>query len=342
MKNNLKIQKNSRMIISKTPYRISFLGGGSDYPDWYVKNGGLVLSTTIDKYIYISCRYLPPFFKHKYRIVWSKLEHVKKICNIKHNAVREMLKYFEIKNGLEIHYDGDLPARSGMGSSSVFVVGLMNLLNNFQGKIIGKKALAQKSIHFEQKILKEVVGSQDQIAACYGGFNKIVFNIGGGFSVNPIIIKKKILEKFNKNLLLIYTGISRTAHTIAKSYTKKLQRSKKADIIDIINLTNEGEKFLKQGNLNDFGKLLHESWLLKKSLGSSISNHYIDDIYNNAVKKGALGGKLLGAGGGGFLLFYVPYFKQKSFIKFFKKLIPVHFKFTSEGSKILFTTKNKE
>ena len=157
-----------------------------------------------------------------------------------------------------------------------------------------------------------------------------------------LLLKKKILEKFNKNLLLVYTGISRTAHNIAKSYTKKLERSKKNDILNIINLTIEGEKFLKQGNLNDFGKLLHESWLVKKSLSSSISNHYIDDIYNNAVKKGALGGKLLGAGGGGFLLLYVPYFKQKSFIKFFKKLITIPFKFTSEGSKILFTTKNKE
>ncbi len=330
------------MIISKTPYRISFMGGGSDYPEWYVKNGGLILSTTIDKYIYISCRNLPPFFKHKYRIVWSQLEQVKKINHIKHNVVREMLKHFKIKNGLEIHYDGDLPSRSGMGSSSVFVVGLMNLLNNFQGKIIGKKTLAQKSIHFEQKILKEAVGSQDQIAVCYGGFNKIAFNIGGGFSVNPINIKKKILEKLNKNLLLIYTGVTRTAHTIAKSYTKKLNGSKKADILNIINLTTESEKLLKQGNLNDFAKLLHESWLLKKSLSSSVSNYYIDDIYNNAVKKGALGGKLLGAGGGGFLLFYVPYFKQKSFIKYFKKLITIPFKFSSEGSKILFTPKNKE
>ncbi len=202
--------------------------------------------------------------------------------------------------------------------------------------------MAQKSIYFEQKTLKEVVGSQDQIAVCYGGFNRIVFNTGGSFGVNPIIIKKKILDKFNKNLLLVYTGISRTSHTIAKSYSKKLRGSKKNDILDIINLTIEGEKLLKQGDLNDFAKLLHESWLVKKSLSSSISNHYIDDIYNNAIKKGALGGKLLGAGGGGFLLLYVPYFKQKSFIKFFKKLITIPFKFSSEGSKIMFTTKNKK
>ena len=163
------------MIISKTPYRISFFGGGTDYPAWYIKNGGSVLSTTIDKYIYISCRNLPPFFNHRFRIVWSHIELVKKIEQIKHKAVREMLKKYKIKNGLEIHYDGDLPARSGMGSSSVFVVGLMNLLSSFQNKKIKPKELAEKSIYFEQKILKEVVGSQDQVAAAYGGLNKIVF-----------------------------------------------------------------------------------------------------------------------------------------------------------------------
>ena len=179
------------MIISKTPYRISFFGGGSDYPSWYISNGGAVLSTTIDKYIYISCRYLPSFFEHKYRVVWSKIENVKTVNEIKHVALKEMLKYFKIKSGLEIHYDGDLPAKSGMGSSSVFVVGLMNLLNNFQGKKIKKKMLAQKSIHFEQKILKDIVGSQDQVAAAYGGFNKIIFKIGGGFNVHPLSIKKK-------------------------------------------------------------------------------------------------------------------------------------------------------
>lgn len=162
------------MIISKTPYRISFFGGGSDYPSWYIRNGGAVLSTTIDKYIYISCRYLPPFFEHKYRVVWSQIENVKSINELKHVVVKEMLKYFKIKDGLEIHYDGDLPSKSGMGSSSVFVVGLMNLLNNFQGKKINKRMLAQKCIYFEQKILKEAVGSQDQVAAFISSFVKLL------------------------------------------------------------------------------------------------------------------------------------------------------------------------
>jgi len=324
------------MIISKTPYRISFFGGGSDYPSWYIRNGGAVLSTTIDKYIYISCRYLPPFFEHKYRVVWSQMENVKSINELKHAAVKEMLKYFKIKDGLEIHYDGDLPAKSGMGSSSVFVVGLMNLLKNFQGKKINKRMLAQKSIYFEQKILKEAVGSQDQVAAAYGGFNKITFKIGGGFDVQPIAIKKKTLSKLNKNLLLVYTGIRRTAHDIARGYVDKLNKSKKSHILHISSFVEEAEKILRKGNVNNFGNLLHESWLEKKNLSSAITNSSIDEIYNNAIKKGALGGKLLGAGGGGFFLFYVPYFRQKNFIKYFRKLITIPFKFSSEGSKILF------
>ena len=331
------------MLISKTPYRISFFGGGSDYPSWYIKNGGKVISSTIDKYIYISCRNLPPFFEHKHRIVWSRIEMVKETNQIKHNVVREMLKHFKIKNGLEIHYDGDLPARSGMGSSSVFVVGLMNLFNNYLKKKITKKELAKKSIFFEQKILKEAVGSQDQIAATYGGFNKIIFKKGGEFNATQIKIKKTTLNKLNDNLLLVYTGLKRTAHEIAKDYVGKLKKTKKLNILEILNFVNEGERVLKNNDLNSFGRLLHESWLAKKSLSSLITNSTIDEIYNDMMHKGALGGKLLGAGGGGFFLFFVPHHKQKKIIKHFKKLITVPFKFTNEGSKILFkNTENKE
>jgi len=324
------------MIISKTPYRISFFGGGSDYPSWYKKNGGTVISSTIDKYIYISCRNLPPFFSHKYRIVWSQIETVNHLKQIKHKAVKEMLKYYKIKKGLEIHYDGDLPSRSGIGSSSVFVVGLMNLINNFKGRKIDKRLLAKKSIYFEQKILNETVGSQDQIAAAYGGFNKIEFNINGSFKVKKLITKKRSLHNLNKNLLLVYTGIKRTAHDIAKSYVNKLNSSKKAYIKEITDLTNEAELMLKKGELDNFGRLLHESWLVKKELSNTITNSKIDQIYNYAIKKGALGGKLLGAGGGGFILLYVPYYKQKIVIKSLKNLITVPFKFSNEGSKIIF------
>ena len=324
------------MIISKTPYRISFFGGGSDYPSWYIKNGGAVLSTTIDKYIYISCRYLPPFFEHKYRIVWSHIETVKKMNQIKHKAVKEMLKYFKIKDGLEIHYDGDLPAKSGMGSSSVFVVGLMNVLNNILGREVNKKNLAQRSIHFEQKVLKEVVGSQDQIAAAYGGFNKIIFNTGGGFKVHPVSIKKEILQKLNKNLLLVFTGIDRNAYKMASGYVNKFKKTKKSHILEISNFVYEGEKALIKGELNEFGKLLNETWIVKKSLSRTISNPIIDEIYDFAIQNGALGGKLLGAGGGGFLLFYVPYSRQKNILKHFRKLITVPFNFTKDGSAIMF------
>jgi len=328
------------MIISKTPYRISFFGGGSDYPSWYTKNGGTVLSTTIDKYIYISCRSLPPFFKHKYRIVWSKMENVKSINQIKLKPVREMIKKFKIKGGLEIHYDGDLPARSGMGSSSVFVVGLMNLFNSFQGINIKKKKLAKDSINFEQKTLRETVGSQDQIAASYGGFNKIIFKTNGDFVVNRVPIKTSILRKLNKNLILIYTGLSRNAHDIATSYVNKLQRSKKVNIERISNFVHEAEKSLANDDLDLFGELLHESWLEKKSLSPLISNNKIDEIYNFAIKNGAIGGKLLGAGGGGFFLFYVPQTSHKNFINNFRNFVQIPFNFSNEGSKIMFKYKN--
>ena len=329
------------MIISKTPYRISFFGGGTDYPSWYIKKGGSVISATIDKYIYISLRKLPPFFNHKYRIVWSRIETVKKLRQIKHKVVREMINKYKIKEGLEIHYDGDLPARSGMGSSSVFVVGLMNLFNHFNNKNIKKKKLADDSLYFEQKILKEVVGSQDQVAAAYGGFNKIYFKKNGGFRVEPISIKLKVIKKLNKNLLLVYTGYKRTAHQIAKSYVNKLKTSKREYILKISDYAKKAERALKNGKIDEFGKLLNEAWIEKKKLSPSITNPGINKIYDMAIKKGALGGKLLGAGGGGFFIFYVPYFKQKSFIKYFNKYITVPFKFTSEGSRIIFNKLKK-
>ncbi|MBA1337293.1 MAG: D-glycero-alpha-D-manno-heptose-7-phosphate kinase [Pelagibacterales bacterium] len=328
------------MIISKTPYRISFFGGGSDYPSWYLKNGGEVISSTIDKYIYISCRTLPPFFQHKYRIVWSKVESVKNVNQIQLKPVREMIKKFKIKDGLEIHYDGDLPARSGMGSSSVFVVGLLNIFNHINKNKLKNEILAKQSIQFEQKVLKEVVGSQDQIAASCGGFNKIIFNKGGSFLVKPISIKNETIKNLNQNLILVYTGLTRNAHDIASSYVNKLKSTKRSQILEILNFVKEAENILKKGDLSSFGKLLHESWIKKKELSNFISNNKIDDIYKYAISKGALGGKLLGAGGGGFFLFYVPKHYQKSFINSFKKLLHIPFNFSQEGSKIIFNNKD--
>lgn len=322
------------MIITKTPYRISFFGGGSDYPNWFNKYTGKVLSTTINKHIYLSCRYLPNFFDHKYRIVWSKIENVKKINQIKHAAVKNLLKYLKFNQGIEIHYDGDLPARSGMGSSSCFTVGLLKALEEIKKKNISKANLAKKSIHFEQQIMNEVVGSQDQIAASFGGFNKITFN-KNKFNLKKIKNNKNV-KKLENNLILIYTGIHRTAHKIAASYNKKLTSEKKIYIDKIISLVDEGEKLLNFGNINDFGELLNESWYLKKKLSNSITNKKIDQLYELLLKNGATGGKLLGAGGGGFLLMYLESKYRKKFFNKFPKLINVPFNFTNEGSKIIF------
>ena len=323
------------MIITKTPYRISFFGGGSDYPKWYRKFGGSVLSTTIDKHIYISCRYLPGFFKHKYRIVWSKIENVTDINEIEHHAIKNLLKYLKFKKGLEIHYDGDLPARSGMGSSSSFVVGLMKAIITINKKKISQQNLGKKAIFFEQNVLNEVVGSQDQIAASVGGLNKIKFNKNGSIKVKKIK-QNNNLKKLEKNLLLIYTSINRTAHEIASSYVNKLTKSKKKYIESIITHVNEGEKILKTGNIDDFGELLHSSWMFKKKLSSAVSNSKIDDLYNHALLSGASGGKLLGAGGGGFLLLYMKKKYRKKFFLKSKKLINIPFKFSNIGSEVIY------
>jgi D-glycero-alpha-D-manno-heptose-7-phosphate kinase len=327
------------MIITKTPYRISFFGGGSDYPIWYKKFGGSVLSTTIDKYIYISCRELPPFFDHKYRIVWSKIENVKTIDEIKHLTVRKLIKYNKIKSGLEIHYDGDLPARSGMGSSSSFSVGLMRALSNYQHKDIRGINLAYKAIPFEQKIMNETVGSQDQVAASVGGFNRI------NFLKNEKIIVKKILsnnlKRLNSNLLLLYTGIQRNADAVASNYVHKLSNEKEKNVRKIISNVELGEKMIKSGNINDFGKLLHHAWMEKKELSKSISNHKIDELYKSSIQNGALGGKLLGAGGGGFLLIYINKKKQKNFLSKIRNITNIPFKFSNEGCEVILNSLNK-
>ena len=322
------------MIITKTPYRISFFGGGSDYPNWFNKFTGQVLSTTINKHIYITCRFLPNFFQHKYRIVWSKIENVKNLSEIQHESVRGLLKFYNINQGVEIHYDGDLPARSGMGSSSSFSVGLIKALNTLNEKKISNIELAKKAIFFEQKVMRETVGSQDQVSASIGGFNKIIFK------KNIINIKKirktKNIKKLERNLLLIYTGINRTAHKIASTYASKLSSAKKEYISKICEHVSEGEKLLNTGKIDDFGKLLNSAWHLKKKLSRSISNPKIDDLYSLALKYGAFGGKLLGAGGGGFLLLYMPAKFRKKFFINNKKLINVPFNFTNEGTQVIF------
>ena len=323
------------MIITKTPYRISFFGGGSDYPDWYNKYYGAVLSTSINKHLYITCRILPKFFEHKFRIVWSKIENVQNINDIKHPTVKSLLKFINIKNGLEIHYDGDLPARSGMGSSSAFTVGLIKALYCLLNRKISNIDIAKKAIFFEQQIMKEVVGSQDQMVVANGGFNKITFKKNN--KINFYNLKKaKNLKKLEKNLLLIYTGVKRTAHEIAKTYAGKLVTVNKSYINDMVGHVKSGEEILKKGNIDDFGRLLNSAWQTKKKLSNSISNSSIDSLYKYALKNGALGGKLLGAGGGGFFLFYADTGSKKKIIKNNNKIINIPFKFSESGSEILF------
>ena len=265
------------MIISRTPYRISFFGGGTDYPEWYLKNGGEVLSGTINKYLYVSIRDLPPFFKHKFRIVYSKIEMVRDYKSISHGVVREGLKLVNkgIHNGYEIHYDGDVPARAGLGSSSSFVVGFLNALHNHLNKKISTKQLAYLSINLEQNILCETVGSQDQIAASFGGFNSIKFYKDGKFKIVKIKKSEKDLEKLSKNFLMVFTGIKRTAKFIADTYVNKLNKKKK-DLFEIISQVKTAKYLLNENKIFEFGKLLNETWKIKRMLSPSVSNELID------------------------------------------------------------------
>lgn len=324
------------MIISRTPFRISFFGGGTDYPGWYRKNAGSVLATTINKYCYISARYLPPFFGHKYRIAYSKIENCKSINQIIHPSVKAVIRFLKIREGLEIHHDGDLPARSGLGSSSAFTVGLLNALYALEGKMVSKKKLASEGIYLEQKVLKETVGSQDQTLAAHGGLNYVTFQKDGKIQVKPVTISLKRIEELQNHLMLFYTGIVRTASNVAKTFVPKIEQKEK-QLFAMNEMVNQALDILNsRKDIRDIGKLLHESWSLKMSLSNSVSNSFIDELYLNALAKGAIGGKIIGAGGGGFLLLFVPPSKQAKVKKKFKKLIHVPFKFENQGSQIIF------
>ena len=324
------------MIINKTPFRISFFGGGTDYPVWYRENQGAVLSTTIDKYCYITIRYLPPFFPHKHRIVYSKIEMVNDINEILHPAVRATLQFLNIDKGIEIHHDGDLPAKTGLGSSSSFTVGLLKSLYALKGVIPSKLQLAKEAIHIERDILKESVGAQDQVAAAFGGFNKINFNGKDEIKVEPITIGKERIKQLENHLMLFFTGFSRTASDIAKSQIENTP-NKKRELSLMYQMVDEAIKILNEkGDIKDFGKLLHEAWLLKKSLTDKISTPEIDNIYEKALQAGALGGKLLGAGGGGFMVLFVPPENQPGVREKLKNLLEVKFHFENEGSKIIY------
>ncbi len=322
------------MIISRTPFRISFFGGGTDYPAWYLKNGGSVLATTIDKYCYISCRYLPAFFDHKYRIVYSRIENVKELNEIEHPSVKGVLQFMGENRGLEIHHDGDLPARSGLGSSSSFTVGLINALMAQRGRYISKEELASQSIHVEQTLIGESVGSQDQISAAFGGFNQIEFLKDGSFRVNPVILKQDRKVELEGHLMLFFTGISRIAANIAEAKIANFEKRER-QLNEISKMVGQAVKLLQSDtHINEFGDLLHETWLHKKSLSDKVSTKVVNDIYETAVEAGALGGKLLGAGGGGFMLLFVPPERQEKVKRSLGNLVNVPFTFENTGSRI--------
>ena len=324
------------MIITKTPYRISFFGGGTDHPEWYRHHGGKVLATTFDKYCYISLRQLPPFFDHKYRIVYSKIESINDVDDIEHPAVKEVLKYYNSLTGLEIHHDGDLPARSGLGSSSSFTVGMVNAMNAFEGVYKSPYELASTAIHIEQNLIKECVGSQDQISAAYGGFNEINFYKDGTFSVEPKVLKHSRKKELNDQLMLFFTGISRFSSDVTKSQLENMKNCR-TQMSEIYEMVSEGSSILSNPNtpLEEFGKLLNKAWDSKRSLSHMISNSKIDELYKVAIRAGALGGKVLGAGGGGFVLFFVKPENQDKVKKALSNLTFVPFKFENSGSKVV-------
>lgn len=324
------------MIITRTPFRMSFFGGGTDYPAWYLEHGGAVLATTINKYCHITCRHLPPFFEHKHRIVYSRIENVRHYEDIQHPAVKAVLGWNGCEQGLEIHHDGDLPARSGLGSSSSFTVGLIHALAALEGRYVTKEELAKNAIHIEQNIIGENVGSQDQVSAAFGGFNRIEFKINDTFQVDPVILTKDRQQEFHSHLMLCFTGFSRIASEIAKSKIDNL-RNREDELKRMRAMVDEAIQILQHSRtpINEFGKLLHQNWQYKRSLSDKVSTPEVDQLYEEAMRAGATGGKILGAGGGGFLLLFVKPEFQARVRERLKHLIHVPFQFEDSGSRVV-------
>jgi D-glycero-alpha-D-manno-heptose-7-phosphate kinase len=324
------------MIISRTPFRLSFFGGGTDYPTWFREHGGAVLATTIDKYCYISVRVLPPFFQHRYRIVYSAVENVQEVGEIQHPAVRAVLQRNGSQKGLEIHHDGDLPARSGLGSSSAFTVGLINALKALEGRFVSKEGLAAEAIHIEQCVLREPVGSQDQVSAAFGGFNRIAFRPDGTFDVAPVVVPRERQQALEQHLMLFFTGISRFSADVAKTKVGNIQH-RGTELMTIYDMVDRGLEMLRNPtvSLDEFGRLLHEAWEVKKRLSDKVSSDHIDGIYETARNAGAIGGKVLGAGGGGFIALFVPPADQPRVRQALAELVHVPFGFETGGSRIV-------
>lgn len=324
------------MIITKTPFRMSFFGGGTDLEEFFKEHGGAVLSTTFDKYCYVNVRHLPCFFDYRNQISYSRIEKVRHTDEIQHPAVREAMKYLDMHE-LIITYDADLPARTGLGTSSSFVVGMLNAFYALKGKYIGNRKLADDAIYLERTLCEEAGGWQDQIAA-FGGFNRIQFE-SDGYKVSPVIISPDRKRNLNQSLMMFFTGFSRFSAEIQND-TKKHIRDNIKTLLEMKALVDDAEKILvdKTVSLDEFGKLLDYSWKLKRGTGSQISTDEIDILYDKAIEAGALGGKLLGAGGGGFLLFYVPEDKRKNVENALKNLLLVPFEFENTGTEIIYYT----
>jgi D-glycero-alpha-D-manno-heptose-7-phosphate kinase len=323
------------MIITRTPLRVSFFGGGTDYPAWFREHGGAVLATSIDKYLYLHCRYLPQFFDYRSRIVWSRIECVQNPGEIAHPAIRGVLEWMKITEGVEIHHHGDLPARTGLGSSSSFTVGLLHALHALRGELVSKRALAEQAIYVEQQVLRENVGIQDQIQSAYGGLNRIDIRPDGSFEVVPLVVQAERLATLQKHLLLVYTGLSRHASEIAAEQVSTMG-GKTAEMKAMRAMVDDGEKILAgNGPLRDFGRLLDEAWQRKRSLSSKIAPTLINEVYDTARRAGADGGKLLGAGGGGFMLIFVEPERRKAVLRSLEKLLPVPFRFERGGTQLV-------
>lgn len=327
------------MIISRTPFRISFFGGGSDFAAHFRQHGGKVVACAINKYCYLNVRELPPFFAHKHRVVYSRIENVSSFSEIQHPAVRAVLQYLQPACGISILHDGDIPARSGIGSSSAFTVGLLNSLFTLTGKPVSAKILAETAIHVEQELIRETVGCQDQICCAYGGFNVIDFLQDGSFRVTPLKLPCERLRQFKSHLMLIYTGISRISSEVAEEQHRKIPENSSRLKLLAGFATRAQEILCSSCSLQEFGELLHQSWLVKRSLSQQISSPELDQIYERAVNAGAWGGKLLGAGAGGFMLFFVPPEKQPAVTAALRGFLQVPFDFDPEGSKIIFSAR---
>ena len=323
------------MVITQTPFRMSFFGGGTDFPGFYNEHGGAVISTTFDKYCYVNVRHLPPFFEYSTELSYSKIERVKNIDEINHPSIRECMRYLDMRD-IRLTYEADLPAKSGLGTSSSFAVGMLNAFYSLKGKYKSKRELADDAIYLERELCNEAGGVQDQIAVAFGGFNRIDFS-ADGYQVTPVVMSNERKGILNDNLMMFFTGFSRFSSDIQTS-TQAVLKDKTAQLLEMYSLVDTAQGILtdKNSDLNDFGRLLDHTWKLKRGITTRISTNSLDEIYEKAMSAGALGGKLLGAGGGGFFVFYVEPEKRKSVMQALDKLLYIPFRFEDSGTRVIY------